>query len=344
MTRLAIVGAGLAGSSLTHWLLQSGFEGELTLFDAHDPMTASVGPTLLCHPFPGRSLTPHHHLQDAVATTLELLNDWKQLAPQLIRPTQMWRPLKGSNLKRLSQSHRDWWLEGGRHTAINPWTKNPPTIETVTATDIEDLPSFNTPYHALKTAPAFAIDAGELFPIIHQHFEQYGVDIVRETVDSIIHRSDCWSVETSNTLRCFDQVILAFGRQTKSWFPHLDITLQSGSLMKARPTRQTPIESLSLNGLHIGQHSDGDWVFGSTRWNNRPTPEEEKTELIQRLKETLPFAPTMKEEDSSIWSGTRTIYGSDRMPLCGELPQHQNIFVLTALGSKGWLWGPWAAR
>ena len=29
---------------------------------------------------------------------------------------------------------------------------------------------------------------------------------------------------------------------------------------------------------------------------------------------------------------------------CGELPQHQNIFVLTALGSKGWLWGPWTAK
>ena len=25
------------------------------------------------------------------------------------------------------------------------------------------------------------------------------------------------------------------------------------------------VDSLSLNGLHIGQHNDGDWVFGSTR-------------------------------------------------------------------------------
>ena len=108
--------------------------------------------------------------------------------------------------------------------------------------------------------------------------------------------------------------------------------------MKATPIQETPVESLSLNGLHIGQHHDGDWVFGSTRWSSHPPDiATEKRELLQRLTETLPFAPTMKEDNSKIWSGTRTIYGSDRMPLCGELPQHQNIFVLTALGSKGWL-------
>lgn len=345
MTRLAIVGAGLAGSSLTHWLLKEGFHGDITLFDSRDPMTASVGPTLLCHPFPGRSLAPHPHLHHAVAATLELLNNWKQLAPQLIRSTHMWRPLKGSNLKRLSQSHRDWWLKDGRHVDQNPWVDNPPSIETVKEIDIDTIPSFNTPYPALKTAPAFAIDAGELLPIVHQRFEQNGVCIVRESVDKINQLHGQWKIETANTTRCFDQIVLAFGRQTKSWFPHLDITLQSGSLMKATPIQDTHVESLSLNGLHIGQHHDGDWVFGSTRWSSdQPDIDVEKQELLEKLRDTLPFAPTMKDNGARIWSGTRTIYGSDRMPLCGELPQHQNIFVLTALGSKGWLWGPWTAK
>ena len=345
MTRLAIVGAGLAGSSLIHWLLESDFEGDLTLFDAGDPMSASVGPTLLCHPFPGRSLAPHPHLHQAVATTIRLLNDWKKLAPQLIRPTHMWRPLKGSNLKRLSQSHRDWWLKGGKHVVHNPWIDNPPTIETVTDTDIDSIPSFNTPYPALKTAPAFAIDAGELLPLVHQSFKRQSVSVVEDTVHKITRHHNEWRIKTSSETFCFDAIALTFGRQTKSWFPHLDITLQSGSLMKAEPMHKTQVESLSLNGLHIGQHHDGDWVFGSTRWSsNQPNTDAEKQELLQRLTETLPFAPTMKTDDSSIWSGTRTIYGSDRMPLCGELPQHQNIFVLTALGSKGWLWGPWTAK
>ena len=109
--------------------------------------------------------------------------------------------------------------------------------------------------------------------------------------------------------------------------------------MKSTPNQSTKIESLSLNGLHIGQHHDGDWVFGSTRWNgDQPQTNDEKCELIL-MKQTLLFSPEMNIDQASVWSGTRTIYGSDRMPLCGELPQHRNIFVLTALGSKGWLWG-----
>lgn len=345
MTRIAVVGAGLAGSSLIHWLLKSGFSGDITLFDAKDPMTASVGPTLLCHPFPGRSLAPHPHLHHAVHATKELVNDWRALAPDLIRPIYMWRPLKGSNLRRLSQSHQDWWVRGGKHTVENPWRENPPTIDYVNEDDLDSVPTFNTPYPTLKTGPAFAIDAQELYPIIHQEFVARGITIVHQTVHRIEQSENQWCIKTKNTTKRFDKIILAFGRQSKTWFPHLDISLQSGSLMKSTPNQSTKIESLSLNGLHIGQHHDGDWVFGSTRWNgDQPQTNDEKCELIHKLKQTLPFSPEMNIDQASVWSGTRTIYGSDRMPLCGELPQHRNIFVLTALGSKGWLWGPWTAQ
>ena len=346
MTHLAIVGAGLAGSSLTHWLLESGFEGTITLFDSRDPLAGSTGPTLLCHPFPGRSLAPHPHLSSAMNSTTTLLQKWMLLAPNLIRQTNMWRPLKGNNLKRLSQSHQDWWTPRGQYAHQNPWIDKPPDIRPVIAEDIEQYPAFKTPYPALKTGPAFSIDAQELYPVIHKQFSDRGVRIIETTVTGVFQQDKKWCVETSETSKqyCFDKVILAFGRQTRSWFPHLNITLQSGSLLRATPAQPTPIEALSLNGLHIGQHNDGDWVFGSTRWNGTPPPLENETSLLQsRLKETLPHAPTMTP-NTSIWSGTRTIYGSDRMPLCGELPQHRNIFVLTALGSKGWLWGPWTAN
>ena len=346
MTHLAIVGAGLAGSSLTHWLLESGFEGTITLFDSHDPLTASTGPTLLCHPFPGRSLAPHPHLSSAMDSTTKLLHKWTALAPNLIRRTSMWRPLKGNNLKRLSQSHQDWWTPNGQYAHQNPWIDNQPDITPVTAEDIEQYPAFNTPYPTLKTGPAFSIDAQELYPLIHKHFSEQGVSILETTVTGVFQKDKKWLVATVDTSKqyCFDKVVLAFGRQTQAWFPHLNITLQGGSLLRTTPAQPTPIETLSLNGLHIGQHHNGDWVFGSTRWNGTPPPLENETSVLQsRLKETLPHAPIMTN-NTSIWSGTRTIYGSDRMPLCGELPQHRNIFVLTALGSKGWLWGPWAAN
>ena len=346
MTRIAIIGSGLAGSSLTHWLLKSGFTGTITLFDSADPLTASTGPTLLCHPFPGRSLAPHPHLSSAVKSTTALLKDWQTIAPTLIRRTHMWRPLKGNNLKRLSQSHQDWWTPTGQYANENPWIGTPPSIKAITESDRQQHPAFNTPYPTLKTGPAFAIDAQELYPLIHTHFKNQGVSVVKQTVTGLFQDQKEWVIQTktTETKHRFDKVMLAFGRQTRSWFPHLNITLQGGSLLRTTPKQQTAIETLSLNGLHIGQHHSGDWVFGSTRWNTTPPSQGFETQMLRtRLKETLPNAPSMTEQQS-IWSGVRTIYGSDRMPLCGELPQHRNIFVLTALGSKGWLWGPWTAN
>lgn len=346
MKRIAIIGGGLAGCSLIHWLLKSKSTLDISLFDNQDPYTASVGPTLLCHPFPGRSLAPHHYLGDAVGCTRELLQDWKEIAPNAIRETYMWRPLKGSNAKRLSKSHRDWWTDDGKHAPENTWLENRPTISACTESDIETHPCFKTDYPTLRTGPAFAIDAGNLFPLVHQHFRNNNVSTHYTSIQSIEKCHGQWCVHSDNgETTCFDQVVLAFGRQTKRWFPHLDITLQGGSLLKARPSSPETIETLSLDGLHVGQHADKDWVFGSTRWSEQPpTPETETTELLQRLTKTLPHSPTMNADISTLWSGIRTIYGSDRLTLCGELPQHRNIFVLTALGSKGFLWGPWTAR
>ncbi len=345
MTRIAVVGAGLAGSSLTHWLLKRSSEHQITLFDSRDPLTASTGPMLLCHPFPGRSLAPHPNLPEAMRATTELLDDWKAWAPNLIRETVMWRPLKGSNLKRLSQSHTDWWTPNGKHVDDNSWIDNPPTIEATTGEDIQRVPAFQTAYPTLKTGPAFAIDAEKLFPIVHDRLASKGLTIHRATVHRLQQHTNGWLLHTNAGVKEFDRVVLAMGRQTKQWFPHLQITLQGGSLLKATPTSSAQIESLSLNGLHIGQHSDGDWVFGSTRWSHQPPDSAiEREELGRRLQETLPKAPTFHKQSQRVWSGVRTIYGSDRLPLCGELPQHKNVFVLTALGSKGWLWGPWTAR
>ena len=66
MTRIAIVGAGLAGSSLTHWLLKSEFDD--MLFDGRDPMTGSVGP--IVPPFSRRPLALTF-LQEVVQSTVQ---------------------------------------------------------------------------------------------------------------------------------------------------------------------------------------------------------------------------------------------------------------------------------
>ena len=121
--------------------------------------------------------------------------------------------------------------QGGKHVDHNPWVDNPPIIEPVKDTDIDSIPSFNTPIQPLKRHPHLPLMQENYFQS-STNIEQQGVYICKEKIGKIECGDDVWQVATSNTKQCFDQIVLAFGRQTKSWFPHLDITLQSGSLMK----------------------------------------------------------------------------------------------------------------
>src|SRR6056300_1430000 len=109
MTRIAIIGAGIAGTTAAHWLIKSNPHVRITLFDAKDPLAASRGQTLLVHPFPGRSLAPHPLLGEAVTALRSFLTEWQIQFPDLIRDCEMWRPMKGSNAQRLLHSWQNWW-------------------------------------------------------------------------------------------------------------------------------------------------------------------------------------------------------------------------------------------
>ena len=348
MTRIAIIGTGIAGTTTAHWLHQSDPNLHITLFDPKDSLAASFGQTLLVHPFPGRSLTPHEHLGAAVEKLKSFLEFWRDLYPELIRPCSMWRPMKGSNAKRLEQSWHDWWRPDGKHANRNPWRATPPNIHRLTNTEKQAFPSHCTPYDTLSTEPAYMIDAGELLPLIHTHWNGSNINIIQQTVHHLEPFGSKWFIPTDghvDSIPPFDKVVLAIGRQSKEWFPNLDLTFQGGSLLRFKPTSTKTVPALSLDGLHIGQHHSGDWVIGSTRWATPPTDTEIETQvLLSKLMKTLPQAPPVVEETTHIWSGIRTIHPSDRMPLCGQLPQHRNVFVVTALGSKGWLWGPWTSN
>ena len=343
---IAIVGAGIAGTCVAHWLRKKYPDTPITLIDASKPYAASVGPTLLCHPFPGRSLAPHPHLGEAMKSTSTVLQEWQEQFPNLIRNVSMWRPLKGSNAKRLSQSHQDWWLEDGKHRQRNTWIEHPPTIRILSQEELNTHHSHKTPFQTLATGPAFAIDAQELFPLIHQSLANKGVRVQSTDIHRIERTTNGqWCLHSPRSSIIADKVVLALGRHITEWFPNLNVSIQGGSLMRGTPeTPSTNSPALSLDGLHIGTHHTGDWVFGSTRWTTPPDDaSNEMSTLRKRLHQTLPNAPQMEPSTSSIWSGMRSIFGPDRLPLAGELAHHRNLFVLTALGSKGWLWGPWAA-
>ena len=199
-------------------------------------------------------------------------------------------------------------------------------------------PLFQQSCDAIAYQPSYAIDFGELRPLLIEHFIDNGVQYHSCTVSSIQSGKRCFIPDISEH---FDAVVLALGAGTANWFPDLRITLQGGSLLQVRSS-ETINHFLSSNGLHLAHHHSGDVVIGSTRWTSPPPDQIQKQELLHRFKQQFPTITDVSP--GTLWNGIRCIYPSDRLPLCGQLPHCKNIYVITALGSKGMLWGPLSAR
>jgi glycine/D-amino acid oxidase-like deaminating enzyme len=326
--KIAIVGAGIAGLSLCEWLLD--INCEITLIDSNDSLMGSNAPTILFHPFPGRSLELHPNLQDATNSTVQILERWKILFPDFIRSTRMIRPLLGNNESRLRKSYETNWKN-----KTTDWLQ----FDRWSAQKIHSIdPGFNQNFDAITYTPAYAVDYAELRVALIKNFQSRGVSYVQTSIETI-QKDNRWLLPKLSDN--FESVVLATGNSTSYWFPSLRITLQGGSLLHAKTDFRTK-NLISVNGLHIGSHSDGNLVVGSTRWTSLPTSNSQIIELQKRVREQFPNIPPLKTK--AIWHGVRCIYPSDRFPLCGELPHCRGVFVITALGSKGLLWGPHAAK
>ena len=324
--KIAVVGAGIAGLALCEHL--SNGLNNITLFDSNDPLMASRAPTMLLHPFPGRSLEPHSLLNKAVTEAVELIERWKLIAPRAVRSQKIIRPIKLNN--RL-------WKSFARH-----WRGAPDQWASVKlqSQDLEEYSCFSQGIQdgVLVCTPAYAVDMDLLRKSLIKNLQHRGVEYKQQEISHVTRRSDKLYVQTQ---AAFDRVILAMGSTTLDWFPDAQLTVQGGSLLKIPISEPLPY-LLSINGLHLGAHQDGDWVIGSTRWAEKPTASVEKEDIFSRLSPICRATPTVGS--GKLWSGIRCIYPSDRLPLCGELPHQKGVFVLTALGSKGLLWGPLAAK
>ncbi len=326
--KIAIVGAGIAGLSLCEGLSQSNCQ--ITLIDSVDSLMGSDAPTMLFHPFPGRSLEEHPRLQQATEETLLLLQTWQQDFPTLIRSSRMIRPLLGTNQKRLQKSYETYWKDTQKH-----WLQ----FESWKSSSLRSRePAFDQGHDAITYTPAYEVDFQMLRKQLIQLYINKGVTYVQANIQKI-KREKGWFLP--DITKHFDGVVLATGNKTNYWFPELRITTQGGSLLQTK-TNYKPKHLISVNGLHIGSHHNGNLVIGSTRWNELPSDESQKMELQHRAQEQFLHFPTF--QNSSVWHGIRCIYPSDRLPLCGELPHCRKLYVITALGSKGLLWGPLTAK
>ena len=176
----------------------------------------------------------------------------------------------------------------------------------------------------LRYGPCYAVRLGQLRKIWKERLQADGVSFDKAPVPR------GWK----------GPLVLCPGRGLKEWFPKLPLTREGGELVTYSSEHHLT-NLMSGGGVHIGPFGAGAVVGGSTRWTGEPPKLESQVDgLTQQLRALWPHTGTV----SGVWRGMRAIHQTDRLPLAGPIPSRPKTWVVAALGSKGLLWGPLAAR
>lgn len=332
---MTIVGAGLAGLSLVDALLDRGVDpGALTVVDDADPRRGSACPTTMLHPFPGRRMDLRRGQGEAFVASWRRLEDWSdELGDDWWRPAPMVRPLqkdqRGRRLLETWQEARSDYPDEIR-------------VEWVDAGGVrQDFDGVEPDGPALVYAPAAAVDLPGLIARLKGSLESAGVEFVDDRVVGL-SGDDAWELELRDgeSRRC-DRVVLAVGASLQDFFSGLDLRRKAGEVALLDPgDRELP--ALVNASKHLSQLPDGRWGLGSTyfrvdEWDDRDD-EAVEDQLRDGIVDAVPVVADC--EVVEIWRGERGVFGSDHMPLVGEVPESPDLYSCAAFGSKGLLWTP----
>lgn len=336
---MTIVGAGLAGLALVDALLNRGVDpGSLTVVDDADPHRGSASPATMLHPFPGRRMDLRRGQGEAFVTSWRRLEQWaEELGEDWWRPAPMVRPLQGDERgKRLLETwqeertdypdeiHVQWSDPGGVRLKFDELQPSSP---------------------ALVYGPAAAVDLPKLTDRLRADQQKAGVTFVADRLADLESIAEGWELKLADGgPRRTRRVVLAVGASLQEFFRGLDLRRKAGEVALLDPgDRELP--ALVNATKHVFERPDGRWGLGSTyfrveEWDGRDD-ERVVDQLVDGVADVVPAVADCEVVD--VWRGQRGVFGSDHMPLVGEVPKAAGLYTCGAFGSKGLLWAPAAA-
>jgi len=299
--RIAIVGAGLAGLSITWHLLQIAPTAEITLFD---PLgigggTSGTISAPLLHPFPGRLALSSWRSAEGMAATLELI---------AVAEEQMRRPVADrSGVLRLaltSSQKEDFLLRA----------KKDPRAEWLEAEQVQKIAPLAIRAPALWIPSGMALFSRLYLQGLWQACAARGAQLVREAASS---------------LESYDTVVFATGAQL---IDRLPLKLVQGHILLCRGTIPLTIAS---NG-HISMTEEPGVVqFGATY--ESPTAAIVPEKAVELREKMALFYPPAKEwEAVELRVGVRAAPQVGYRPIVAQLAPNQ--WALAGLGSRGLLY------
>jgi len=336
-----IVGAGIAGLSMADKLLQRNHS--VTLVDKALPGGGSSGaPLVLINPATGRRAKMVHDAERCLASITDLLSRVEKFSgSSFYEQNGVLRPALDEELA------KDFKRSPEKYSWPDPsWIK------------WMDQDAFSSTYGyfgdhcgGLVIEPGYTVNAPDYLKNLTDYLISKGLvtrfetDLTITETDGSTYRVDLDNGPSYET----DRVIYATGSSIKRdpiW-KFLPFKTTKGQLLDLTCDSPLPLrESISSMGYFAFMPSvPTRLVVGSTyehSYNNLQTDEEGKKYLYKKLHRTLPGLSKLPHR-ASMWSGER-VSMKDHKPAIGEHPLRNNLFLLSALGSKGMIQGRYLAK
>lgn len=337
MKKVAIIGGGIIGLTLTNYLDSQKFQ--VTLYDDEVGQATKASAGIISPWVSKRRNKKWYQLaKDGAAFFPKLVADF-QLDSSIYTPSGSLILRKEQELDALYDLAKTRKIEAPEIGEITLLTKEETTR---TLPLLKEIPS-------LKISGGGRLDGQAYLKHLKKVAENQGVTFIPERGE-ILQKDDHWLVTTKNTQDTFDFVLVTAGPALKKLLEPIgysvDIRPQKGQLLEFQTdlSHSTNWPVAMLDGeADLIPFEDGKILIGATHendalWDLTPTKEAFE-QLWNHSSQFLQEPEVFAKYSYQYRVGTRA-YTSDFAPFFGPVPENPTLLVASGLGSSGLTVGP----
>jgi len=330
----AVLGAGIAGISVTSGLLRRG-KSVLLVDQSGAGMGASGAPLALLNPATGRRARKTWSAETCMSKTLGVLQEVQNSSGKYIFfQNGVIRP---AITQKLATNFRK---------ALNKYDWPPGWVDWIEKEQVHSLlEGIAGNSGGLMIKKAATVRLGQYMQAAIDHLTKQGARFIVANRYEARTENDMKLITIDGTTSFQAKSIInstGYGvRNFKEW-DFIDFEFVKGQLLKVSFNSDLQIKHSvsSLGYFAVTPDNNSGMVVGSTYEHQFGEIEPDisgRKYLLKKLHTTFPGLSGLIEK-SSLWSGVRVSTGN-RLPVAGEHPSLNGMYILNGLGSKGLLYG-----
>ena len=318
--RIAIIGSGLSGSITANKLAKNN-NFKVTVFDSQESRASSSPNAAM---YPKLALGSDTRSQFVFQSYFYAASYYSENIPEFNN--------EGIIFLSSNENKKDWinrFMKFNRNDIAHKISKN----------EIHELTGIEQDYSGLKFNIGGCLSPNKVCKhhLMHKNIE-YKDSFYFESFEVNDHNKININFLNKESEDSYDYLILALGSGIKKFIPSLNIL--KGSLIALKNNRFKKVKIPINHSGYILPVMDGFSWIGSSHQKNVPTINQEDSdeEILNNLN-SLINTDISSNEVIKRWSGDR-ITTPNKLPICGTYKNHNNVFLIGGLGSRGLSYAP----